>query len=283
MVPVLDDRLLAAVPCSHAKIPLTPHGWLDATDDPDLFTRLMAAYSGPLVGAATREFSVIDVDPRNGGDVWLTAVRDRLPETRVHRTRSGGWHLLFRACPSVRSSVGRIAPGVDVRAGPGSGIVWWPFEGLPWHEARLAEWPHDLLGGLQKSDLERENAPLVTAATEGAFSSPSKTLNVQRRSHSLVRVVETAPPGARNDRLFWAACRFGEMLAEGAIALEVAAQLLANAAGVCGLVRDDGAAAVLATIRSGLWAGMARPYRDLDIEDEGEPSPCLGRQEVPRK
>jgi hypothetical protein len=57
--------------------------------------------------------------------VWWFSHRDRLPLTRVHRTRSGGLHLIFRHVPDVRCSAGRIAPGIDVR-GDGGYIIWWP-------------------------------------------------------------------------------------------------------------------------------------------------------------
>ena len=65
------------------------------------------------------------------------------------------------------------------------------------------------------------------------------------------RVAET-PPGERNSVLFWAACRFGEVVAAGRITYEEAEDGLLDAAYQCGLVDDDGEYAVLATIGSGL-------------------------------
>src|SRR6516165_4578621 len=58
-------------------------------------------------------FDVLDIDP-DGLD-WLRANQHRLPETRAHLTRRRGLHLFFHAWPNLRCSVGRIAPGVDVR------------------------------------------------------------------------------------------------------------------------------------------------------------------------
>ena len=72
---------------------------------------------------------MLDIDPRNGGDAWLKANVNRL-QTRSHKTRSGGLHLLFRTDGSVRNSAGLIAPGVDVR-GEGGYAIWWPAHGLP--------------------------------------------------------------------------------------------------------------------------------------------------------
>jgi hypothetical protein len=129
-------------------------------------------------------------------------------------------------------------------------------------DRRIGVWPKALLAMLGDGpgfdDRRGVDAPGFRSTKPGASTPRNKTRNVQDRSAAILRVLETAPVGTRNDRLFWAACRFGEMLAEGAIALEVAAQLLANAAGATGLVRDDGAAAVLATIRSGLRAGLGK-------------------------
>jgi hypothetical protein len=45
--------------------------------------------------------------------------RKRLPETRTHRTRSGGLQLLFRCTPRLRCTARRIAPGVYKRCDGG--------------------------------------------------------------------------------------------------------------------------------------------------------------------
>jgi putative DNA primase/helicase len=82
------------------------------------------------------------------------------------------------------------------------------------------------------------------------------TINLCRRTEQILRIVEQAKPGTRNDRLYWAACRFGEIVAEGRLQPVVAEQILKSAAQLCGLVRDDGERAVAATILSGLRRGQ---------------------------
>src|SRR5262249_23937572 len=76
------------------------------------------------------------------------------------------------------------------------------------------------------------------------------------RCKVIQRKVEQAQVGERNRLLHWAACRFGEMVAEGVIKAEVASLLLEGSAKICGLWRDDGAAQCRATIRSGIGAGI---------------------------
>jgi hypothetical protein len=259
VIVTLEGRALPTVPCSAKRVPLAGHGWASATTDPTAFADLCQQYPGaPYVGVATGAASglaVIDVDPRNGGDRWLADVRDRLPRTRAHRTGRGGWHFVYRHEPGLRCR-GAIVPGVDFRA-EGGGIVWGPAAGLACSDDAVAAlgWLREFVTGsppqrkhplfAESSDLGRENASSERPA-------PPKTLDLIRRSRAILQCVETAPAGTRNKCLFWAACRFAEMLAEGAIERWVAERLLEQAARQCGLVRDDGPGAVRATIGSGL-------------------------------
>lgn len=63
------------------------------------------------------DFDVLDIDVRNGGLGWYETNKKRLPATRLHRTRSGSLHLLFKHSPSLKCGAGNIAPGVDIRRG----------------------------------------------------------------------------------------------------------------------------------------------------------------------
>ena len=122
-----------------------------------------------------------------------------------------------------------------------------------------ADWPFPYLvlppsGAFQPAGarLEGEHAPL------GA--KPQQTRDLRKRTKSILRIVEMAPRSTRNDRLFWAACRFGEIVAEGLLNPPVAELVLTSAAHLNGLVRDDGLAQVRATIASGLTTGLAQPH-----------------------
>lgn len=78
------------------------------------------------VGVVTGKASgivTIDIDPKHGGTKEaVDALAGVDTHTREHRTRSGGLHLIFRYPDGVEhigNSVGRLGPGIDVRADGG--------------------------------------------------------------------------------------------------------------------------------------------------------------------
>lgn len=223
----LAGRGLPCFPCGVIKKPTTPGGFKDATCDPEALSELWAKYPGPLIGVPTGEISgldVLDVDPRHGGDSWLAEHNHRLPSTRVHRTRSGGLHLLFQHQQGMRCSAGRIAPGVDVRA-TGGYIIWWPAAGLPVHSNKpVAAWPAWLSTQLVRRPRPQNRRVIV----------PDQYI-LKR----LVRLIVGAREGERNGLTYWAACRAGEMVASGLLAEDIAAAVIAEAATRAGLPRAE--------------------------------------------
>jgi Bifunctional DNA primase/polymerase, N-terminal len=169
---------------------------------------------------------------------WWAANLNRLPQTRCHRTRSGGLHLLFRHAAGVHSTAGKIAPGVDTR-GDGGYIIWWPAARLPvLKDVSPAPWPAWLLVQLQRSpEISRRRSPVI--------------IPDDRALGRLIRLVAGAPEGQRNNLAFWAACRAGEMARSGLIALETATAVIAAAAMRAGLIRGEAER----TARSGVLAG----------------------------
>ena len=90
-----------------------------------------ARFPDALVGVPTGSASglvVIDVDP-DGIDFLLGPYGELLETGRRHKTPRG-FHYLFRAPTdrSIRSSISKLAKGVDVR-GDGGYIIWWPAHG----------------------------------------------------------------------------------------------------------------------------------------------------------
>jgi len=110
------------------KRPATRHGVNDATTDPTRIERLGPLWVGGIGVAMGNGLVAIDVDPKHGGTVdpsW--------PVTLVAATPSGGFHLFYTLSPGVTvpNSVGRLAPGVDVRS-DGGYVAVPPAPGRGW-------------------------------------------------------------------------------------------------------------------------------------------------------
>jgi Bifunctional DNA primase/polymerase, N-terminal len=164
---------------------------------------------------------VLDVDVKHREAVdWCTMHRASFPITRVHTTRSGGAHVLFRHAAGLCCSASRIARGVDVRADNGY-IIWWPATGLAlMRDASLANWPQWMLQILTPPS--RPMARRVVVPDSRALG-------------QIVRRVASAHEGERNAIAFWAACRAGEMVSSGLLDAEIAAAVIVEAAKLSGL------------------------------------------------
>jgi Bifunctional DNA primase/polymerase, N-terminal len=231
---------LPCIPCrGDNKAPTIPGpgGHKHATSDPAALHALWRRRPGLLVGVPTGEasgLSVLDIDgPKHPeADVWLAACRAQLPTTRIHRTRSGGFHFVFRHVLGVRNSQGREgrpARGVDTR-GEGGYVIWWPAAGYPVVcEASPAPWPQWLLEALFAPAAQSPRPPIHD---HRGLLGPAARAGILK---PLARAVARAPEGQRHGMLFWAACRVGELIAAGQIDCELGAELLTRAAGIAGL------------------------------------------------
>jgi hypothetical protein len=147
---VLGRMGYACFPCKPDKTPATPNGFKDATPDPEGIEQLWRRHPAVLVGVATGEMSgvaVLDIDLGKHPEAaaWWEMQQDWLLPARMHRTRSGGLHLLYRHRPGLRCSAGLINRGVDVRADRGY-IIWWPAAGLEViADPGLQPWPEWLM------------------------------------------------------------------------------------------------------------------------------------------
>jgi hypothetical protein len=216
---------LTVFPCRANKFPATEHGFKDGSNDPHQIRSMWRRCGGALIGVPTgiiNDVDVVDIDPRHGGDSWLTKNAERIPVTRIHSTRSGGRHILFRHREGIRNSESKIAPGVDVR-GEGGYIVWWPgFGGAVMDTARVAEWP-DWLAEMASPKVAVHHAPLRPRPI------PADATSVERFVARVLFRLCTANEGERHNRLRAASCTLGGLLDEVNISESEAAQRLMGA------------------------------------------------------
>lgn len=244
---------LPAFPCRSNKAPACPHGWHDATADSVVLRELFRLYPGPLIGVPTGEASgldALDIDsPRHPAAAWWSAHRHDLPQTRTHRTRSDGLHLLFRHAAGLRCWAGRPVVGVDGRS-TGGYIVWWPATGEPVPcDAPLAPWPEWLLEALRPS---YRAAPSGTGTARFVFSHHRRgeAPYASAALRSGADRVALAQVGSRNRALNAEAYGIGRLVADGLLDVQEVADTLAAAATAAGLSSRE----IVNTLRSAFRA-----------------------------
>lgn len=186
---------------------------------------LWTARPNANVGIATGDqsgFWVLDIDPEHGGFVSMSELigtYGQLPQTRVTRTGSGGYHYWF-AMPGfpVNNSSKRLPAGIDVR-GTGGQIVAPPSHTNKGDYAVVRDvdpipapdWLLDLV--------RPKEAPAITAADFDTTTWDSLSEAEQGRLHTyttkavqaLVRQLSAASPGERNNTTFEVACSLLEL------------------------------------------------------------------------
>jgi Bifunctional DNA primase/polymerase, N-terminal len=218
---------LLVFPCAVSKRPTCPHGFKDAATEAADIRRLWREYPGPLIGVPTGSATgifVLDVDTAKHVTAaeWLERHAPYLPETRSHRTQSGGLHLLFKHRAGLRNTQARLALGVDTRA-DGGYVLWWPAAiEHGHHRAPLAVLPDWLVEALTPPKPE----------TRPAVQRPKTPDAAKAKIEGIVGAVAAASEGQRNSLTYWGACRLAELvklavIAQGdaiAIAIEAARQ-----------------------------------------------------------
>jgi hypothetical protein len=193
----LAAKGIAVFPCvprgPRSKAPLTEHGHLDASCDPDLIDAWWNIYPAAMIGSPVpNDLIVLDVDPRNGGDI--DDLGPLPPTLTVWSGRDdGGRHLYFQRPDGPLTST-RLPAGVDLKSNgycilppsihPASGKAY------RWEWREPAGLPRRLLALLR---------PVAPRPRE-SHDSPANGVG-------LIRNVLTAEVGTRNRALYWSACR----------------------------------------------------------------------------
>jgi hypothetical protein len=248
------------------KNPATPHGFYDATTNPAAirrFWRVADRNIGIRTGAISG-FWIIDIDPGGEAEIErLQAQHGRLPATRTMLTPRGGWHWWFRYAGPVPNSVGKIAPNIDVRGDGGYAVVApsatedgaYAWSGDP--KAPLAIAPEWLVAAARKPSIsDRALAARTPApAPPGGSSNAYGTAALEREIAELA----ATPSGQRNHRLNFTAFRLYQLVAGGELDGPTVERRLVEACEANGLIKDDGFRSVVATIASGMRAGLSHP------------------------
>lgn len=100
------------------KVPLVEHGAHSASLDPARLREWWERWPNAGIGITLDGLVVVDVDPRNGGNI---ADLLELPYTCHARTGGGGMHYLYRS-PIDAHYLGKLVLGIDLKSGVGSYI-----------------------------------------------------------------------------------------------------------------------------------------------------------------
>jgi hypothetical protein len=244
------------------KEPATRRGLYEATSNTATLRRWFTGAHPYNIGVRTGVPSgvfVLDIDGERGFSslAKLVELHGLLPSTLVSTTGKGR-HYWFVARSPIPCSVGKIAPGIDIRGDggyvvappsihPNGAIYRWVNDAPP------AEAP-DWLLKLARHRPEVAPPPISHRVT--------CTDNYCRAAlEREVRSVADAAEGGRNHALNRASFSLHQLVAIGKLEADDVVNRLVQAAHACGLLQDDGQRQVMATIRSGAKAGMLCPRR----------------------
>ncbi len=251
------------IPLSPTHKPLIAFAGMAKTADE--VRKLWSAWPSAGIGvhAASAGLLIIDVEnpaKRPGtpdGSRSLDALTARLgwlPKTLTHRTKSGGWHYVFRASNGPRSSQGWLrgglpCPGVDIVAG--NAILRWP----PTGGYRRVDGPSIAAELPQKwaqamTEQQKEELPIQWQSERGLHAYVRRVLAIREEELSSLSSGRSVALNA----VAYSLGRWSPPLRTGAIE-----EALVRASKANGAYSEHGARACLSTIRRGIAAGAKRP------------------------
>lgn len=122
------ESALAHAAAGFSVFPLVPNAktpaiknWRNlATTDPVQIGAWWSQWPDANIGISTTPYLVVDIDPRNGGDVTAQALAlvEDFPKTRCATTAGGGSHMIYRLPDHVivRGGAGKLGKGIDIKS-----------------------------------------------------------------------------------------------------------------------------------------------------------------------
>jgi len=245
------------------KTPLTPHGFKDATADPERIRGWWAEHPAANVGLRTGTASgvvVLDVDRHGKGDgeaslQELQKEFGRLPPTCEVRTPNDGRHFYFAHSNGELKGRNNLRPGIDLKAE--GGYVVAPPSMLKGVAEPYAKRNGDAMSPLPAwlLDQANRNASRPTHPPPRRPASAETSRYAETALKLELRNLRSATEGTRNDTLNRAAFNLGQLVAGGYLERQRVESELSSTSAVIGLGEHEAAA----TIQSGIEAGTKEP------------------------
>jgi Bifunctional DNA primase/polymerase, N-terminal len=260
---------LRIFPVNARGAPLTPHGFKDASSDPEVIKAWRKEGAHCDFGwALPADIVAVDLDEKNGKH-GLKDFKDRAgrdPQdvlTPQATTPSGGLHLIYAATKPYKNVVAIDGSGIDTRTAGGYVVLPLPGNGREWLRpligATLLPAPAWLDCAVRKAPSTR---PPLTLAPRSALVPPSSDLWAQRKAQSeLERAcakIVTAPCGAQDATRHTQCFYIGGIIARGDLGYEEAYAALLDAACAMPVYRDPWRNLDVRVARS-IESGMERP------------------------
>jgi hypothetical protein len=234
-------------PTTVEKRPLVSAGYKSATVDHRIIEDWSRRFPGCNLAIATGRISgimVVDVDGPEGERSLQTLAEEGVIIDSPLQSRTGrGRHLIFRYDRNTKSSVGKLGPGLDIRADGGSATAPPSLHASGKRYEWLADPETTQIPYLPLSCLLYLHKPRARPSWGG---SPAVSLA------EIVTRVTSALPGTRNHTLNAASYLAGKLVRSGQVSEDAAELTLVEAGLAAGLDRHE----CTATVRSGLRAGQ---------------------------
>jgi len=241
---------VAVFPVGSDKAPRTPRGFYDATTTLKVIRSW--DWEGGMIGhPPDKGVVIIDVDPRNGGEMTM-GLFPALPRTRTTKTRSDGRHYWLTVDPSLEMR-GKLGPGVDVKRHAKGYVVIPPSPGYSYVvKGRMAKAPAWLIEELV---VRTSFAPGDAATSPRYFPFQTGTAYGEAALRNGLKELTDAGEGGRHETLNKVAFSLGMLAAGGELDPDKTCEAILAAAVAVGLEEDD----AVDVLRRGWFAGQRQP------------------------